>query len=268
MIKPAVMKKNSSAASTKSELVAIISDIHFDLHDVPTWRAFCKWHKATKPSKTVILGDFVDLGMLSRYAPGDDDPVYAINQIKCFVKEANALSLDSEIYVVDGNHDERWEKLVKSRPFVFKDAKGLTLKDQCYAQGLNKKINWLREDVVNRGLQCGPYILRHGHNQSGSFGGGKHVAANMLDKGLGENIVFGHFHRAQMFCKTSGGRTVTAIANPAMTHDHSYAKDPNWQRGFTVLELYGPGNKFATPNVVLIQDGHFAMGGVVFDGNK
>lgn len=252
-----------------SKIVAVVSDIHFDLHHEPTWRAFRKWHKEAKPYRTVILGDFLDLGMMSRYTQGMDDPTAAIPQIKEFIVEANALLKEcKELVIVEGNHDERWTKLVLGNvPSVFKGALGLTLEEQCYAQGLSKKVKWIREDTVNKGLQCGPFVLRHGHNQSGRFGGGKHLAANRIMKSLGQSEVFGHHHRLQMFCQTSRGRTAVAVSNPCMTGDHEYLKDPDWQRGFTILELYGPDNAYGTAHPILVQDGVFALGGKVFDGN-
>lgn len=259
-----------SAVATKSDVIAVISDIHFDLHDVPTWRAFRKWHKDTKPAKTVILGDFLDLGMVSRYSLHKDDPLFVIPQIKCFVAEANALAKEcGELVVVEGNHDERWSNYILGNvPFALRDAVGLTLREQCLAQGLTNKVNWLREDVTTRGVPVGPFLLRHGHNQARGFGGGgKHLAANKIAKSMGQNEVFGHHHRGQMFCQTSRGKTAIAVANPCMTGDHAYNLDPDWQRGFTVLEVYGPGKKFATPHLVIAQEGHFAYNGRVYDGN-
>ncbi len=262
-------RKNKSAVSKVSERVCIISDLHFDLHDKPTWNAFIKWFKDVKPDKLVVLGDFVDLGMLSRFSQGANDPIYAIEQIKAFIKEINPLSKCSEVILVEGNHDDRWDRIMKGpMPTAFRDAIGLKLKDQFYAQGLSKDIKWITEDTKVRGLQCGPYLLRHGHNQSGRYGGGKHLAANKLDKGAHENEVFGHHHRAQMYCKTAGGKTAVAIANPCMTIDHDYSMDPNWQRGFTMLELFGANNKFATPYLILIENGKFAYNGKVYDGNS
>lgn len=263
------MKNRTSAVSTKSQLVAIISDIHFDLHDGPTWRAFTKWHKEVKPEKTVILGDFLDLGMMSRYVQKMNDPLHAIPQIQCFVKEVNELVKTSkEVIVVEGNHDERWAKMILGvAPHVYKGALGLTLKDQCLAQGMSKDITWIREDTVVRGVQCGPFLLRHGHNQQAKFGQGKHLAANRIAKTLGQSEIFGHYHRGQVYAQTAQGKTAIAVANPCMTGDHDYLKDPDWQRGFTILELYGPDNCYATPHLILIENGHFAFGGKVFDGN-
>jgi predicted phosphodiesterase len=258
-----------SAVSTKSDVVAIVSDIHFDLHDESSWRAFRKWHAATRPAKTVILGDFIDLGMLSRYIQEPDAPPHAIPQIKMFVREANALAKEAkEVIVVEGNHDERWAKTICGPvAAAFKGALGLTLQDQCRFQGLDKAVKWVREDTINRGVKCGPFVLRHGHNQQGRFGGGKHLAANRLNRTMGVSEVFGHHHKAQVFCQTALGRTAVAIANPCMTADHEYNKDADWQRGFTILELYGPDKCFASPYVVIMNEGHFAYNGKVYDGN-
>jgi predicted phosphodiesterase len=258
-----------SAVSTKSDVVAIVSDIHFDLHHEATWRAFRKWHADVRPAKTVILGDFVDLGMMSRYVQEVNAALHAIPQIKMFVREVNELSKEAkEVIVVEGNHDERWSKTIFGvAPAALRGALGLTLHDQCRAQGLNKNVKWLREDTITRGVRCGPFILRHGHNQQSRFGGGKHLAANRLGKTMGLSEVFGHHHKAQVFCQTSLGRTAVAVANPCMTGDHEYNKDPDWQRGFTILELYGPDKCYANPFLVIMNEGHFAYNGKVYDGN-
>lgn len=262
-------KKKVSAVSEESKIVAVISDIHFDLHDVTCWNAFKKWHKAVRPHKTIVLGDFVDLGMMSRFSQGREDPVYAIPQIQCFVKEMNILVKEcEELIVIEGNHDERWDKAVLGNlgP-ALKDALGLTLKDQCFTQGLDKSVVYLKEDTKHKGIKCGPYFLRHGHRQGGGWGA-KHLAYSRLVANLHQNEIIGHYHKAQMFSVTGNGRTATAIANPCLTGDHEYNPDPQWQRGFTVIELYGPDNKFANARPIVMNEGHFAYNGVVFDGNK
>jgi predicted phosphodiesterase len=258
-----------SPVSTKSSLVAIVSDIHFDLHDPTAWKSFKKWYKDVKPDKLVVLGDFLDLGMMSRYVQGANDPVHAIPQIQVFVREINELMNSrrgAEIVVVEGNHDERWAKMVMGNaPHVLKGSIGLTLKEQCYAQGLHPDVDWLIEDTEVAGVKCGPFMLRHGHKQQGRFGGGKHLAATRLSKSMGVSEVFGHHHRAQIHCQTALGKTAIAISNPCLTINHEYNSDPDWQRGFTILELYGPNNKYASPYLVIMnQDGHFAYHGKVY----
>ncbi len=260
-----------ASAPNASKIVAIVNDIHFDLHDEPTWRAFRKWHTFTKPYHTIFLGDFLDLGMVSSYVQGPDAPLYAVKQIKYFVNEANAIRKEaSKVTCIEGNHENRWDrKVMQALGPSLRGSYGLTLRDQCYAQGLDSSIEYLVEDTKMRGIKCGPFILRHGDKQvRGKFGGGKYLAANKLTKSMGESEIFGHFHRSQMHCQTSGGRTAIVVASPAMTGDHGYMLDPDWQRGFTILELFGNKDQYATVHPIIIDHGCFAFNGRVYDGNK
>jgi predicted phosphodiesterase len=263
-----VAKAGGSASDGTPEVqtVAICSDIHFDCHDVPAWTAFRRWHTDIRPHRTVILGDFVDLGMMSRYPQGKNDPTQAIEQIRVFVAEANALAEEcGELIVVEGNHDLRWDRIVLgASPHIFKGALGLSLKDQCYAQGLSASVRWVREDTKVLGVQCGPFILRHGHNQSGRYGGAKHLAANRLARTMGQSEVVGHHHRGQLVAQTAQGRTAIAIANPCLVDWESYAPDADWQRGFSVLEVFGD---CATPYVIIMDDGRFAWRGKLYQGD-
>lgn len=260
-------KKVTRSASQESKTCCVVSDIHFDLHHEPSWRAFCKWHAMVRPHKTVVLGDFVDLGMMSRYAHHRDEPVYAIPQIKYCVNEMNTLvGQCDELIMLEGNHDARWDSIVLSHGPALKEALGLTLREQFFMQGLDSRVSYYKEDTKFRGVQLGPYLLRHGHRQGRSWGP-KHLAYNRLVSNAFQNEIFGHYHKAQQFTVTANGRTATAIANPCMTGDHEYNPDPNWQRGFTIVELYGPDNKYANASPIIMNEGTFAYNGQVFDGN-
>jgi hypothetical protein len=82
------------------------------------------------------------------------------------------------------------------------------------------------------------------------------------------SVVLGHHHRAQLFAHTSQGITHFAIANPCLTVDHNYNKDPNWQTGFTVFSAFKgrKGQYLTTPNVVLIQEGKFVINNKLYVG--
>lgn len=257
-------------ALSQSKLVAVVSDIHFDLHDQPTWTAFRRWHTDVKPWMTVILGDFVDLGMMSSYVQEPGAKLQAIPQIKCFVQEVNALRPEcTRLVVSEGNHDERWAKFVGGiNPQVLEGALGMSLKEQCQLQGMADGVEWLKEAADERPFKVGQYWLRHGHNQAGRFGGGRHLAANRITKNLGESEIIGHHHRAQLFAQTAFGRTAVAIANPHMAGPQSYAKDPDWQKGFTIMELHAPDYERATAYPVVVDEGVFSWGGLTYDGNE
>lgn len=265
------MSKKKSAVSTKSKLAFIFNDAHFPLHDVPTWNAFVKCVKDYKPDQIIGNGDLIDFNMLSNFPQERDAGIYAIDQIKSMIDHVNVLAkYTRKLTILQGNHDDRWNKIIGgSLDPRLKGARGLSLKDQCFAQGLDKKTEWLIEDMLVRGVELGPFMVKHGDKQCrGRFGGGKHVCATRLAASMGQSEIFGHFHRAQMFCQTNHERGNTiVIANPCMTGDHGYAFDPNWQRGFTIVEMYGPDNMYATAHLIVVNDGHFAFAGKVYDGN-
>lgn len=250
----------------RSQLVSVVSDIHFDLHDVPSWRAYRKWHACKRPHRTIILGDFLDLGMMSDFRKKPHESRDPIAQIKCFVTEVNILAAEAGVVeVMEGNHDERWGKYVLgASPDILKDAKGFSLREQCLAQGMSDKIIWHKEGVGKPEIRVGHIVLRHGHNQAGRFGGGKHLCANRIMRSLGVSEAFGHHHRAQMFWQTAHGKTVVAVANPCMTGHHDYAPDADWQIGFSKYEVV---DDYAYPTVIVMNKGVFAEGGRVYDGN-
>ena len=248
--------------------VAVVSDIHFDAHHRAGWAAFVEWHRREVPDEVVFLGDFVDFGMLSRYVQSVGAPVKAIPQIQLFVREANRIARRGSVVTVqEGNHDERWGRALGLNPVAFEGALGLTLHDQCLRHGLDEAIQWRREGKRHTAHRVGPFYLRHGHNQAGRFGGAIHIAANRLRKSNGRSEVVGHHHRAQLHASTCDGETVVGIANPCLTEDHDYAVSPDWQRGFTLIETFGPRERFATAfPIIMADEGSFAYGGHHYDG--
>lgn len=252
----------------RSKVTAVVSDIHFDSHHVACWRSFRRWHRHTRPHRTVILGDFIDFPMISRHPMGPNDPLFAVDQIRAFVTEANALAKDTrELIVHEGNHDERWLKtLMGASPAFLRGALGLTLEDQCRAQGLDESIRWSRETHTTHGVKVAQFWLRHGHRQAKGPGVSKHIAASKLAINGNRSEVFGHHHRGQLHCHTTFGETAIAMSLPCMTGHHDYAGDANWQRGFGILEA-DRDEKWATPQLIIMgKNGAFGWGGHHYDG--
>lgn len=250
-----------------SKITFIVGDIHFDLHHREGWEAFVQCVKDTEPDQIVINGDFLDLGMLSRYRQGEDDPVNAIEQVKCFVTEMKRLAGSTKkLVVIEGNHDERWSKLTHGVPATaLKGAIGLSLKEQCYAQGLPAETVWISESNTSRGYQVGKFLVRHGHKQ-GSRYSPQHIAAQRINKSNGSSEIVGHHHRAQLFCRTAGGVIAVGIASPCMTGAHDYAIDADWQRGFVIVEQF---EKTDTAYPIIMDDrGSFCWAGRAYDGPK
>jgi len=250
----------------KSRLCAVVSDVHFPSEHKQAWGAFVQWASDWRPAEIVVNGDVVDLEALSRYAKRASTPKDVIDEIKIAARELSKLAGYAGIVtVVEGNHDDRWGRIVGEFAQHLEGAIGLTLEEQMRFQGLDSRVRWVREDVHNKGTKLGPFRVRHGHKQCGPFGA-KHVAAGLLTRTIGTSQIVGHHHRAQLMCKTSEGTQIMAIANPHLSADHEYATDPDWQRGFTIVECFGE-SATAYP-VVMTIDGSFAWGGTVYGGQS
>lgn len=226
--------------------VLVAADPHFDLHDARAWQAFRTRHAAVRPALTVILGDVLDLGMLSRFTQEPDAQCHVDVQIDAAVPELNALREEcGRLLVMEGNHDERlFSSLIAKNPTAFRKLRGLTLPEQMRAFGMREDIEWVREGVGVHGIWIGPeehwgsILLRHGDKNSSRYGLGVHLARSALMKN-GCSVAIGHAHRAQMYYQTQRGRTRYGIAVPCLCQDMHYAGDPDWQRGWLEVDVHG-----------------------------
>lgn len=256
-----------STKASKSNITAVVSDIHIPHHDTEVWGAFKKWVADVKPSRIVVLGDFIDLNAVSSYTKSPSSSPYISPEMKTFVKEANWLyQYVSQLDVVEGNHEARFNKRIsEALGYAADGLVGLTLKEQLFAMGLNPNINYYVESTKFRGLTIGQFLLRHGDKQAGRVAA-KNIASIRIDKSLGESELVGHHHAMQYICRTNGKKTVMALVNPCMTLDHEYAVGAQWVRGFTILDHVTP--SWVTPYPVVVNEGKFAYAGKVYSGKK
>lgn len=259
--------------SSKPKTIVFLSDIHWPYHNKKAWSATKKYVSDQRPDIIVVGGDFVDLPMYSKYPQEADTEVTGIPHIRQFAKELLWLAAHcKDLYIIEGNHEERWNKILSDKARELHGALGLTLREQFVAHGLPvstkskpTKIHWRRESAHARDLNLCGVTFRHGHNQSL---GSADLAHRALSRHRAGSVIFGHHHRAQLFAHTSQGITHYAIANPCLTNDHNYNKDPNWQTGFTVFSAFKgrKGQYLTTPNVVLIQEGKFSINNKLYVG--
>ena len=251
--------------------VALASDIHFPKHHRALWEGFKRWHKDVRPALTVLAGDVVDLGALSDFPPEEDENLDVAREMRMAAKEIN--SLEGPKTVLPGNHEKRFHRALKGKLAPqLRGMLGLTFSEQMHAQGLRKdNVTWVFESSRVHGLWLGKksLLVRHGDNQF-KFGP-KHLAAAMLQKTPNASQVIGHCHRAQIMCRTSLGHTTVAVTNPTMQLPQEFAKDADWQHGFSYFEFWGGKRlqdcKYFTPYLVIAQrDGSFSYGGKVYGG--
>lgn len=91
------------------QTILVGSDIH-DIECCPFWRrTFLDTAKRTKPEQIVLNGDLFDLPEFSRYTvdPRTWDVVGRIKWVHKFLEDLRKASPNSELYLVEGNHECR-----------------------------------------------------------------------------------------------------------------------------------------------------------------
>lgn len=249
--------------------VLVVSDIHFPIHHERGWAAVKQFAADVKPERVIAAGDIVDLQVLSSFDPDEQCVVDVSREIKMGANELNEISQNSELDVVPGNHEDRWDRAILGKKYLaLRGCSGLGLEDQFRAQGLRSDAKWRRETAASPFLPLGKnaLIILHGHNQKNS---GTSIAVKNAARFAGVSTLVGHHHRAQLHTHTVLGKTHISIANPHLSNHHEYMKTPNWQRGFTFLEFYGHSRlrdctKFTPHLIIMDENGSFCWNGKVY----
>ncbi len=249
-------------------LIGILSDIHFGITHEPTLAACEEWCKDVRPDELFLNGDTFDFSMLSTYPKSSDALTCAIEEVKIGVPVINRLhKYTKRIRIQYGNHDKRWEKTVLgANAQALKGSKGLTLADQCFAQGMDPRVEWCKETAALPGVWLSnDVVARHGDLQAGRFGGSPNLCTNKLNKNNGVSELVGHHHKAQLAYRTAFDRTAFVMSLPTMADYEDYAPAADWQRGWAVLSMHkspkSEGHTIVQPSLVLVQEGLAMWGG-------
>lgn len=250
-------------------LVAVVSDVHVPHYHRPTWRAFVAWladqGKRYDSVKVRLLGDFLDLPSVSNHAPDVGQPIEilpAVLDAVTMVRDLDALA--DEVVWLSGNHEDRvYKKLIQPLAYQLRGLENaLSLEAICRHHGLPASVRWIDESPPAIPLFVGQYALRHGHLQTGRFGGGVMPARAIMMKELDRDYssLFGHFHRPSIY---SWGNRTYAI-NPHMEDEVRYTGGiDGWCRGWSYFEVEGDRAQLYQ---VTGNTGRFLVGGRVYDG--
>lgn len=253
------------------EVAVVTSDDHFPHQHKPTWAAKKLWIRRRRPDVIFWLGDFLDLDPLSRFAKEAGNNIAVLPALVEWIAEVTELSnYCGRQCVLEGNHEARYGKILENYARELHGLVGLTLEEQCRAQGLPSNVEWGKANADKPlGYKFGDVSLVHGHEGASRFGGGKHLAHNILVGNHHESILVGHHHALQMFAMgTNSGRGVVfGIANGHGENKVNYSPRNSWVRGMTVLERNTATDR-VTPYPIIIDDGRFCYGGELFDGNE
>lgn len=245
-------------------------DLHYPKWDEKTFKALSHFLQENKVAGFIFGGDQLDLECISHWTKGK--PLYRppkayIQDIEGFEKdiltpiEKLLPSQAAKIWHI-GNHERFEQDLIEENP----ELQGLI------DHGRHFKLEKRGWKVIPLGhsYKLGKLTTCHGEilsgigNQCGTFPAKKAVEL------YGANVLAGHTHSPQSFCKISPVEHVQkwmawiapigGNCNPTYIRNRPHA----WLNGFVIIEVLDGGNFNLFP--VITTNGTFAYGGKVYGG--
>lgn len=237
----------------------IVPDTHTPWHDAGAWRVLTEFTHDFKPNEIVVLGDFFDLAVCSRFTK---DPTLVPQLLSeetgpgSEMLEDLLLTADTQKLVfLEGNHEYRIKSYLAERAPAF--ANQFSSKELL---SLPAKTHLIPYGV--RGIYKMPgWIATHGSLFN------KHVAQSMLQL-FGCNVIFGHVHRFQHYTSRNVHGDILQAITPGWLGDvekaGSYQKNAvsEWNHGFSFGGWKRSGIAFMQN--VLLQHGEAVIGGKLY----
>lgn len=241
--------------------------------------------KDIEPDTIVILGDFLDMPNWSKKFIRS--PEFA-NILQAAAKEGHwwlrnmrEIAPDAEIYYIQGNHEERLPRFLKSNTKAAYGVKPATAtKEDPDLVSVERildlqslQINWIG-DYPDGGRWINDNLVAE-HGSTTSSVSGK-SAGKVLDDAR-ESHVFGHVHRVESATKTAypknGPKVYRATSlgcqvylDDQGTEAPGSKKKQDWQNALGVVE-YEPGNGYFSVHPSLIYNGEMIYNGKKYKGD-
>jgi len=182
----------------KYHIVMVLPDLHIPYHDEAALECVKRAHKAIKPKRTVILGDWLDAEPFKRFESKSLLEKKAHDFKKDEIDPCNTL-LDElaqntkELIYIEGNHEARIEKIAaaeSSHPSL-KAVHSLISPRTLLSNGRSNFI-WVPYNEKLSHYKIAPDLWAlHGWSHS------KHVAETHINYLTSVSCIFGHVHRQQ-----------------------------------------------------------------------
>lgn len=246
-------------------------DLHFPKYDAATFNAMLSFIKDVKPDGFIFGGDQMDNAEISHhnkhkpiYKPRGEYDRNTKQFDKYILQPLEKLLGSAEKVWITGNHDDWEREFVESHP----ELEG-TIERQTALQLEDR--GW---EVVPLGRckRLGHLNIIHGEvltgigNQAGMYPSRKAVEI------YGDNILAGHTHAPQSFCKISPVEQkkkhmgwiapILGHTNPAYLENRPTA----WMQGFVVIEFQP--NGFFNLYPIITFEGRFSYGGKSYSGSS
>lgn len=249
---------------SKVKNVLAIPDLHAPVHDVRSLKAVEEVMGGERWDEIVQIGDFMDHNSISSHNIGklrkvEGQTLQADYDVgNSILDRWQKLAPKAKLTILQGNHDERPERLVDAQPQLrgrVETEHGLHLKKR----GINW-VPWWRDKRLT-------YQIGNAHFIHGLYTNQYHAAKHAARWGV--NVFYGHLHDVQGYSVVLQGEDKTIVGQSLgclceYNQDYLQGAPSAWQQAFGAFHFFADG--FFTYNVVRIFRHRFYYGGQVFQG--
>lgn len=270
----APVDSTTTADGDLPKILVCDGDLHYPIQDPYVEAAKFKLISDLKPNAYVNIGDLYDFWPISshekdaaRLMDGKGLLQAEFNSAKPYWREV-CKHTSGDIHFILGNHENRLNRLINANIGLFK-------LDAFEWKKMAEIPDRVRVHKYGTQLRVGPMTFEHGDRIGGRFGVAHPAHWFMQNKGT-RNVLFGHTHRSETKHRTvydENGEPHTYVAinqgHGSNVAEQTYAYEPNWQHGLTVMEYWKDGNKPRfTAMPITIVNGRFSFHGKVYDGGR
>lgn len=234
-----------------------LSDVH--IPEQINLKPVFKYIEDLKPDYVILGGDIIDAMGLHCSESMRADQVNMdwyerdTNFLKEFLGEIYRIVPKAEVVFLEGNHEERWQRIAKKYPKVFKNV--INLKRDSAVKGMN--IKWIPYGTYSSYYKLGDTVFIHG-----TVFPDNHAKKYATDH-TPYKCIYGHLHHFQSYTTRKAFSTmspryaVTAGCLSKTTPEWKKGAPNQWVNGFISFIL---DRANIIPSVHLIENGVFMAG--------
>lgn len=254
------------------ETTVALYDIHAPYISPEATKVATQYITDTKPRRIIIGGDLIDNPGMSVFPQDADHKMDTREEIDYAIQwlaEVVAESPDSEIVVIDGNHDTaRFERVKSEESKALKNLRGMDFFSQLKASyeeaGIPNPLTYAKKKY-----ELGPgMVFVHGDGRmTPEILGGVNGAKRTADSSAfpGKHIVYGHEHTIGQAASKWGDRNVYKVGAMMDTNVKLYTHMAQYQNGLLVVHY----NANVRPKPLYhVQNVQIQNGAVIIDGTE
>ena len=212
-------------------------DVHLPYHDIPALEATIAWAKPKKPDTILLGGDIMDCHDLSKFEKDPEARSFKEEReaLIQFVKYIQHTFKGAKVIYMEGNHEYRYERFMKSQSVRFLDIEHFQFPTVM-------KLDEMGVDYINqkRKIRFAGLSIFHGHEFGESVFSPVNVARGLYLRAKASSICGHHHATSEHSERDVNDKLVTTWSVGCLcTLNPSYRPYNKWNHGFVYMERDG-----------------------------